>query len=128
MQIYRRYKINWRILPVKPQYTFHILMIVIHTLIPLSHLLIQIPLIFIHMKIIGLTMVSNSSVVGKLCKTYNDSRLAIYRQIYQKGENIETVLNAILKCYRKIIWNWITIISFFTLSIMIRYYQKAVNE
>lgn len=54
-------------------------------------------------EIIGLTMVSNSSVVGKLCKMYNDSRLAIYRQIYQKGENIETVLNAILKCYRKII-------------------------
>jgi hypothetical protein len=41
--------------------------------------LIQIPLIFIHMKIIDLTMVSNSSVVGKLCKMYNDSRLAIYR-------------------------------------------------
>ena len=48
-------------------------------------------------------MVSNPSVVGKLCKMYNDSRLAIYRQIYQKGENIETVLNAILKYYRKII-------------------------
>ena len=47
-------------------------------------------------------MVSNSSVVGKLCKMYNDSHLAIYRQIYQKGENIETVLNSILKCYRKI--------------------------
>jgi hypothetical protein len=74
----------------------------IHTLIPLSHLLIQISLIIIYMKIIGLTMISNSSVVGKLCKMYNDSCLAIYRQIYQKGENIETVLNAILKCYRKI--------------------------
>jgi hypothetical protein len=103
MQIYRRYKTNWRILPVKPQYTFHILMIVIHTLIPLSHLLIQISLIIIYMKIIGLTMISNSSVVGKLCKMYNDSCLAIYRQIYQKGENIETVLNATLKYYRKII-------------------------
>jgi hypothetical protein len=55
------------------------------------------------MKIIGLTMVSNPSVVGKLCKMYNGSRLAIYRQIYQKGENIETVLNATLKYYRKII-------------------------